>query len=59
MRQDGPRGRATLGLPPTPLLRVVPGKADPGLFHTAPAPLLRVVPGKTDPGLFHTAPAPL
>jgi DtxR family Mn-dependent transcriptional regulator len=33
---DGPRGRATLGLRPAALIRVVPGNADPALFHTVP-----------------------
>ena len=36
---DGPRGRATLGLRPAALIRVLPGEADPSLFHTVPAPL--------------------
>ena len=34
---DGPRGRATLGLRPAALVRVLPGEADPGLFHQVPA----------------------
>ena len=34
---DGPRGRATLGLRPAGLIRVLPGDADPGLFHAVPA----------------------
>jgi DtxR family Mn-dependent transcriptional regulator len=34
---DGPRGRATLGLRPASLVRVLPGTADPSLFHTVPA----------------------
>lgn len=33
---DGPRGRATLGLRPASLIRVLPGDADPSLFHTVP-----------------------
>ena len=33
---DGPRGRATLGLRPAALIRVLPGDADPGLFHRVP-----------------------
>lgn len=33
---DGPRGRATLGLRPAALIRVLPGEADPKLFHTVP-----------------------
>jgi DtxR family Mn-dependent transcriptional regulator len=33
---DGPRGRATLGLRPAALIRVLPGQADPTLFHTVP-----------------------
>jgi DtxR family Mn-dependent transcriptional regulator len=35
---DGPRGRATLGLRPAGLIRVLAGEADPGLFHRPPAP---------------------
>jgi DtxR family Mn-dependent transcriptional regulator len=35
---DGPRGRATLGLRPAALVRVLPGEADPALFHTVPSP---------------------
>jgi len=34
---DGPRGRATLGLRPAALIRVLPGEADPALFHVVPA----------------------
>jgi DtxR family transcriptional regulator, iron-dependent repressor len=34
---DGPRGRATLGLRPASLIRVLPGEADPALFHSVPA----------------------
>ena len=34
---DGPRGRATLGLRPAALVRVLPGEADPALFHRVPA----------------------
>jgi len=33
---DGPFGRATLGLRPAALVRVLPGEADPGLFHRVP-----------------------
>jgi DtxR family Mn-dependent transcriptional regulator len=33
---EGPRGRATLGLRPAALVRVLPGDADPGLFHQVP-----------------------
>jgi DtxR family Mn-dependent transcriptional regulator len=33
---DGPLGRATLGLRPAALIRVIPGVADPGLFHRVP-----------------------
>ena len=36
---DGPRGRATLGRRPAALIRVLPGEADPSLFHVVPAPL--------------------
>jgi DtxR family Mn-dependent transcriptional regulator len=35
---DGPLGRATLGLRPAGLIRVIPGTADPALFHRMPAP---------------------
>src|SRR2546423_68071 len=33
---DGPIGRATLGLRPAALVRVLPGDADPALFHRVP-----------------------
>jgi DtxR family transcriptional regulator, iron-dependent repressor len=33
---DGPRGLATLGLRPASLIRVLPGEADPALFHRVP-----------------------
>ncbi len=33
---DGPLGRATLGLRPAALIRVLPGAADPALFHRVP-----------------------
>lgn len=33
---DGPLGRATLGLRPAALVRVLPGVADPALFHKVP-----------------------
>jgi DtxR family Mn-dependent transcriptional regulator len=35
---DGPRGRATLGLRPAALVRVLPGDADASLFHRVPSP---------------------
>jgi len=35
---EGPRGRATLGLRPAALIRVLPGDADPALFHHVPGP---------------------
>jgi hypothetical protein len=38
---DGPRGRATLGLRPAGLVRVLPGEADPALFHRVPMPAPR------------------
>ena len=31
---EGPHGRATLGLRPAALVRVLPGEADPALFHS-------------------------
>jgi DtxR family Mn-dependent transcriptional regulator len=34
---DGPRGRSSMGLRPASLIRVLPGVADPGLFHRVPA----------------------
>jgi DtxR family Mn-dependent transcriptional regulator len=34
---EGPRGRATLGLRPAALIRVIEGDADPSLFHIVPA----------------------
>ncbi|MFP5341340.1 MAG: metal-dependent transcriptional regulator [Candidatus Limnocylindria bacterium] len=33
---EGPLGRATLGLRPAALVRVLPGDADPALFHRVP-----------------------
>jgi len=36
MTLDGPLGRATLGLRPAALIRVLPGTADPALFHKVP-----------------------
>jgi hypothetical protein len=33
---DGPIGRATLGLRPASLVRVLRGDADPALFHHVP-----------------------
>jgi DtxR family Mn-dependent transcriptional regulator len=33
---EGPRGLATLGLRPASLVRVLPGAADPALFHVVP-----------------------
>ncbi len=41
MTLDGPRGRATLGLRPAALIRVLPGEADPALFHRVPGPVAR------------------
>ena len=37
MTLEGPLGRATLGLRPAALIRVLPGEADPSLFHRVPA----------------------
>lgn len=37
MTLDGPLGRATLGLRPAALVRVLPGTADPALFHRVPS----------------------
>lgn len=33
---EGPRGRSTMGLRPAALIRVLPGRADPDLFHRVP-----------------------
>lgn len=33
---DGPRGRATMGLGPAALIRVLPGRAEESLFHRIP-----------------------
>ena len=33
---DGPAGRSTMGLRPAALIRVLPGRADPALFHRMP-----------------------
>ncbi len=33
---EGPRGRSTMGLRPAALIRVLPGRADPALFHRIP-----------------------
>ncbi len=38
---EGPLGRATLGLRPAGLVRVLPGDADPDLFHRVPATSIR------------------
>ena len=35
---DGPRSTGTLGLRPASLVRVLPGRADPTLFHRLPPP---------------------
>ncbi len=43
---DGPLGRATLGLRPAGLIRVIPGVADEGLFHRPPGAAPR--PARTD-----------
>ena len=37
MTLEGPLGRATLGLRPAGLIRVLPGEADPSLFHRVPS----------------------
>ncbi|MEO7118596.1 MAG: metal-dependent transcriptional regulator [Candidatus Limnocylindrales bacterium] len=34
---EGPRGASTMGLRPASLIRVLPGRADPSLFHQVPA----------------------
>lgn len=39
---DGPRGRSTMGLRPAALIRVLPGEADPTLFHQVPDAVARL-----------------
>ncbi|HTS15082.1 MAG TPA: metal-dependent transcriptional regulator [Candidatus Sulfotelmatobacter sp.] len=39
---DGPRGRSSMGLRPAGLIRVLPGRADPTLFHHVPETLSMV-----------------
>ena len=36
---EGPTGQSTMGLRPAALIRVLPGRADPGLFHRIPEPI--------------------
>jgi DtxR family Mn-dependent transcriptional regulator len=43
---EGPLGRATLGLRPAGLVRVLKGDADPALFHRVPA---SAIPSSADP----------
>ena len=38
---DGPRGRSQMGLRPASMIRVLPGRADPALFHQVPDPEVR------------------
>jgi DtxR family Mn-dependent transcriptional regulator len=40
---DGPRGRGTMGLRPAALIRIIPGEADPALFHQVPEALRGLV----------------
>ncbi|MDQ3870847.1 MAG: metal-dependent transcriptional regulator [Chloroflexota bacterium] len=46
---EGPRGQASLGLRPASLIRVLPGRADPALFHEVPE-RLRPAMGAAAPG---------
>jgi DtxR family transcriptional regulator, Mn-dependent transcriptional regulator len=39
---DGPKGQSTMGLRPAALIRVLPGGADPSLFHQVPEPVRRL-----------------
>jgi DtxR family Mn-dependent transcriptional regulator len=39
---EGPRGRGTMGLRPAALIRVLPGMADPALFHRVPDAVQRL-----------------
>ena len=39
---EGPRGRGTMGLRPAALIRVLPGEADPSLFHQVPEAIRRL-----------------
>jgi DtxR family Mn-dependent transcriptional regulator len=38
----GPRGQSTMGLRPASLIRIIPGEADPALFHRVPEALARL-----------------
>jgi DtxR family transcriptional regulator, Mn-dependent transcriptional regulator len=41
---DGPLGRSVIGLRPASLVRVLPGRADPALFHSVPEAVRRLHP---------------
>jgi Fe2+ transport system protein FeoA len=45
---EGPAGRSSMGLRPAALIRVLPGKADPALFHEVPAPVAALRRGVPD-----------
>lgn len=45
---DGPRGRSMLGLRPARLIRVLPGRADPALFHRPPPLPVGRAPSRAD-----------
>jgi DtxR family Mn-dependent transcriptional regulator len=47
---DGPLGRATLGLRPATLVHVLPGEADPSLFHRVPIATAADSPPTPTPG---------
>lgn len=44
---DGPAGRSTMGLRPAALIRVLPGDADPALFHRVPGAVSQLRQGGT------------
>lgn len=46
---EGPRGRSTMGLRPAALIRVLPGQADPGLFHKVPVGVGRATMASSPP----------
>ncbi len=39
---EGPRGSSSMGLRPASLIRVLPGDADPSLFHQVPEAIARL-----------------
>ncbi|HEX5465950.1 MAG TPA: metal-dependent transcriptional regulator [Candidatus Limnocylindrales bacterium] len=54
---EGPRGRSSMGLRPASLIRVLPGQADPALFHKVPAGVGRATLAPSPPPETRRAPA--